>query len=345
MELADRSKKVLHTIIEEYIQTASPVSSQKIAKKYEMEVSSATIRNAMAYLDDMGFLKQPHVSAGRIPTERAFRLYVDTILETRKLTVKEKENIKKEYQNSRLGALELMKETPRILSLFSHHTGVFLVPKFITANLKQIEFVCLEQKQILVIFISDTGLVQNRIISFEENLSQEELNKFSKYLNEVLTGLTLDEMRKKIVREMKKEKNMYDKLLSRALKLGKEAVSEKNGESEVYVEGKANLLDHPEFSEVEKMSVLLRALEEKKTLVKILDRTLNDEGVQIFIGAENQLREMLGCSLIVASYSLGDSPIGSLGIIGPVRMNYFDIIPLVDYTAKLVSQILESDLY
>ena len=197
----------------------------------------------------------------------------------------------------------------------------------------------------MVIFISDTGLVQNRIISFEENLSQEELNKFSKYLNEVLTGLTLDEMRKKIVREMKKEKNMYDKLLSRALKLGKEAVSEKNGESEVYVEGKANLLDHPEFSEVEKMSVLLRALEEKKTLVKILDRTLNDEGVQIFIGAENQLREMLGCSLIVASYSLGDSPIGSLGIIGPVRMNYFDIIPLVDYTAKLVSQILESDLY
>ncbi len=337
---SERNKGVLQLVISEYISSGEPVGSRTISKKYNIvDLSPATIRNVMADLEELEFLSQPHASAGRVPTNKGFRFYVDYILEMKKLTRKEKENIKKKYQLQDLKDWDLIRETSRILSNLSHHTGIALAPKFAYTVFKHVEFIKLDGNQVLVIFISRSGRVEKRIVEIEEDLNQDELDKFTKYLNDTLSGLNLKEAKEKIKEELKKGKNIYDKLVSRALKLSKKAL---NGDSEVeiYVEGKTNFLDYPEFSQIDRIKPLLEALEQKNILVKLLDKAMEDTGVKVFIGSETKFQEMEGCSVITSSYAKGSDILGTLGIIGPIRMNYFEIIPLVDYTAKLVSKML-----
>ncbi|MCX8012641.1 MAG: heat-inducible transcriptional repressor HrcA, partial [Desulfobacterota bacterium] len=221
-------------------------------------------------------------------------------------------------------------------------TGVVLAPKFIDTIFRRIDFVLLTGGKILVIFVSQSGLVQNKVIEIEEkDISQDDLDKCSRYLNEILTGLTLREVRQKIFEEIEKEKNKYDQLLINALRLGQSTFID-NQEVEVYIEGEINLLDYPEIARSqEKIRVLLNALEEKSILLKILDRAMENPGLQVLIGAEPELEEMEGLSFIFSSYSRDQNILGSLGVVGPTRMNYFMIIPVVDYIAKLLSDQLE----
>ena len=341
--LTDRDKKIFSLAIHEYILTAEPVSSRKIAKKYNLNLSPATIRNVMADLEEMGFFYQPHTSAGRIPTDKGFRFYVDSLLESRELPLKKKKEIKKKYPKTSIKFSTLMKETSKILSEFSHGTGIVMAPKFIDTIFKRIEFVLLKKRQILAIFVSQSGLLQNKIIEIdEEEVTQDDLDKYSRYLNEILSGLTLREVRHKILNEMKKEQIIYNKLLSKALQLGHSAL-EDNIEVEVYIEGQINLLDYPEFAQTEKMKALFKAFEEKSVLLRILDKAMENKGLQVFIGSENEYQEMVDCSFILSSYSRDKNILGSLGVIGPIRMNYFNIIPVVDYTAKLLSDYLDQN--
>lgn len=339
--LNQRNRLIFQSIIYEYILTARPVSSRSIAKKYGLNLSPATIRNVMADLEDFGYLYQPHTSAGRIPTDRGFRFYVDTILGNRELSLQKKEAIQEKYQKATGEIPGLMKETSKILSEFSHGTGVVMAPKFIDTIFRQIDFVLLRKDQILAVFVSQSGLVQNKVIEMdEETISQDDLGKYSRYLNEILSGLTLRKVRQKLVEEIKKEKNIYDRLFFKALKIGQSAFGGEQ-EVEVYVGGQDNLLDYPELATTEKMRALLKAFEEKSILLKILDKAMDNEGLQIFIGSENDLQDMEGLSFILSSYPRDRGVLGSLGVVGPTRMNYYNIIPIVDYIAKLLTNHLE----
>jgi len=338
--LHERDKQILQSLIDEYILTAEPVGSRRISKKYHLDLSSATIRNVMADLEEMGFLHQPHTSAGRIPTDRGFRFYVDSILEIRELTRSEKEYIRKKYEISTMDISDVMKETSKALSKFSQSISIIVAPKFTSTVLRHLEFLKINENRVLVIFVSQSGIVQNKIIEVEEDISQDDLYQYSNYLNEMFAGLSLEEVKEKLIEEMTKEKAMYDELLSKALKLGEQALYGEE-EAEVYIEGKINIFNYPEFVEIEKMRALFKAFEEKSKIVKLLNKSLVAKGVQIFIGSENQLQELQDCALITSSFSRGKQVLGTLGVIGPMRINYCKIIPVVDYTAKLIGKILE----
>lgn len=336
-----RMKEILKMIVEDYIQTAEPVGSRTVSKKLESTLSPATIRNIMADLEELGLLYQPHPSAGRIPTERGLRYYIDHLLDIRELSKEEQERIRSDYLHHQLEGKELFREACRILSSSSHYLAVVWAPRMGMLVLQHIEFVKLKKHLILAILISSTGLVQNRIIEMEEDLSQSELDHLSDYLNHLLTGLTLYEVREKLIEQMRIEKYTYDRLLEQAIKLGERALGSFD-ETDVFIEGRTNILQQPEFGNISIMSDLFRAFEEKATMVKLLDKCLQPKGVQISIGSESEIQEMEVCSLVTSTYGCKGRVWGALGVIGPRRMNYSKIIPLVDYSAKLLSQILES---
>lgn len=339
--LTDRSKDIFTSVVREYILTAEPVGSRKVAKKYNYSLSPATIRNVMADLEEIGILYQPHTSAGRIPTVKGFRLYVDAILGNPELPSQKKEAIKAKYRNASQGLSGILKATSKILSEFSHSTALVMAPKFMDTIFRHIEFILLRTGQILAIFVPYSGLVQNRVLEIDDkSITQDDLEKYSRYLNELLSGLTLREVRNTIAEEMKKEQNMYHTLLSKALQLGNSAL-DLSGEVELYVDGQANLFDYPEFAEVDKIKSLFRAFEEKSTLLYILDKALENQGIQIFIGSENEFQMMEDCSFILSPYSRNSNVLGTLGVVGPTRMNYPDIIPIVGFVATLLSNYLD----
>ena len=337
--LGVRDKQILSSLINEYILTAEPVGSRRIAKKYNINLSSATIRNVMSDLEEMGLLHQPHTSAGRIPTEKALRFYVNSILKVKRLNPVEQRLIRKKYKFSDLETSDAIKQTSEVLSVLSHHVGIVSAPKIIGTVLKHIEFIKIGRDRILVIFVSQSGFIQNRIIEDHGDISQNELDKYANYLNETLVGISLESVRGKIAEEMKKEKIIYDQLLSKALQLSQQALG-KEKEIELYMEGQVNLLECPEFSEVEKMKTLFHALEEKNLLLNLLDKTKEADGIQIFIGSEAELSKMQECSVITSPYRHGKKVVGALGIIGPTRMDYLKLIPIVEYSAQLVTEFL-----
>jgi heat-inducible transcriptional repressor len=339
--LEERNKQILTSVINEYVLTAEPVGSRKLAKKYNINLSSATIRNVMSDLEELGLLHQPHTSAGRIPTEKALRFYVNSILKVKDLKLREKDRIRKRYQFSELEATDIIKQTSEVLSVLSHQMSIISAPKIIGTVLKHIEFIKISSNRILVIFVSQSGFVQNRIVEDQENISQDELDKYSKYLCDILVGISLEQVREKLDEEMQKEKIAYDQLLSKALKLSKKALGEEL-EPELYMGGKINLFESPEFAEVGRMKTLLQALEEKNLLLTLLDKTMDAEGVQIFIGSEVQLSDMETLSIITSPYRQGKNVVGALGIIGPTRMDYLKLIPIVEYSAQLVTEFLNA---
>ncbi len=339
--MEERNKQILTSVINEYVLTAEPVGSRKLAKKYNINLSSATIRNVMSDLEDMGLLHQPHTSAGRIPTEKALRFYVNSILKVKDLKLREKDRIRKRYQFSELETSDIIKQTSEVLSVLSHQMSIISAPKIIGTVLKHIEFIKISTNRILVIFVSQSGFVQNRIVEDKEDISQGELDKYANYLGDILVGISLEEVRAKLDEEMQKEKIAYDQLMSKALQLSKKALAEEL-EPELYVGGKINLLESPEFSEVGRMRTLLQALEEKNLLLTLLDKTMDAEGVQIFIGSEVQLSDMQTLSIITSPYRQGKNVVGALGIIGPTRMDYLNLIPIVEYSAQLVTEFLNA---
>ena len=339
--LTDRMKEVLRIVIEDYILTAEPVSSMTISRKSALHLSPATIRNIMSDLEEMGLLFQPHTSAGRVPTEKGFRFYVDSILDIHELSGEEKMDIRSKYPIYQPEGKDLFRETCRILSASSHCLGVVWAPRLSQLILQHIEFVKLRKYLTLAILVSTTGIVQNRIIEMDEDLSQSDLDHLSNVLNGLLTGLTLNQVRETLLDQMNLEKNAYDHLFQQAIKLGEQAFSSFD-ETDVIIEGRTNILSEPEFGNISIMTNLFRAFEEKATMVKLLDKFMAPRGVQISIGSESQVQEMETCSLVTSTYGCEGRIWGALGVIGPRRMNYSRIIPLVDYSARLLSEILDT---
>lgn len=341
MELNERSLSILEAIVEGHIASGEPMGSRTIAKQQKLLLSPATVRNVMADLEEMGYIVSPHTSAGRIPTDKGYRFYVDTLLQVRNLSAKERQQIEAQCSSGNLRTQELLKQAGRILSSMSSYTGIVLAPRFTATVFRQIEFVPLSQGRLLVIFVSRSGVVQNKIIEVDGAIpGEQELQQITNYLNEALSGLTISQVRAKIVEQMQEEKALYDQMLRGALKFSRE-IFNSDIEDDVIIEGAANVLNQPEFASLDSMKRLFKAFEQKHNLITLLDKSQQAQGVQIYIGSQSEYHEFEGCSLITANYSNGKQALGSLGVIGPSRMAYSQVVPVVDYTARLVSRALE----
>lgn len=336
----ERIKNILEAVITEHIYAGEPVGSEMLSRRHIPYLSSATIRNIMSEMEEMGYLKQPYASAGRIPTDKGFRFYVDSILKVKELPREEKEKIRHRCRRSE-EIEDVMCDASSVLSSLSSCMGVVLAPKFDKTVIKHIEFIRLNGAQIMMLLVFSSAIIQNRIVRIEEDLTQHDLERMSAYLNGIAKGLTLFRLKKRIIEEMRKEKTLYDKMMAKALKLSRAALDKDKDSGNVYVEGKANIFDQPEFAEdAEKMKLLFKAFEEKSVLVKILDKAMDADGVQIFIGPESGFDEIRECSIVTAPYGAEGNVLGTLGVIGLKRMNYSRVIPLVNYTAGLVSDIM-----
>lgn len=343
--LNDRNVKTLQAILDHYILTAEPVGSRTISKKYLRDLSPATIRNAMSDLEELGYVEQPHTSAGRVPTDKAYRLYVDNLCEIPKPSPKESQTIRKKLDSKHTEAKETILETSRVLSSLSKQASIVLLPKLANITFKRIELIKTRGFQVLVILVSQSGVVQNKLINLKEELTQDKIDSISRYLNDKFSNLTLLEVRKKIISLMKKQRKVYNGLLKKATELLQKAFIEDEVEGDFYVSGTANIFDQPEFrDDLEKMKGVFNAIEKKSKLLYILDQCLEAQGISIIIGSENNIQEMHGCSLVTHTYKYGENVIGTLGIFGPKRMEYPKIISLVNYTANVLSNKL-SDLY
>ena len=338
IQLDERKKSVLLEVVNDYIQKAEPVGSRSISKIHVEKLSPATIRNVMSDLEEMGYLRQPHPSAGRVPTDQGYQFYVDQLLNPQNF-LEEFEDQSCDYGNG--NPQEVLETACSLLSKTTNQTGLVMLPAFSHTLFKHIEFIKVASGQALAVFYSDLGVLQNKIIPLEKDITQEQLTSISNYLNEEFSGKTIQSIREEILFRFKNEREHYDQLMKKALDLSTRLFAEDIEESSLLVEGALNLLDHPEFTgDLEKIKSLLITLEEKSKLVKLLDRCLKHDGMTILIGEENLDEEMEGCSLIAQNYQIGEEKLGSLAIFGPKRMDYKKIIGIVNQTAKTVSTLL-----
>ena len=339
-ELDERSRGILRAVIVNYIKTAYPVGSRSLTKAFDFGLSPASVRNIMADLEEMGLLEQPHPSAGRVPTEKGYRFYVNEVLGEVELGQSDQNSWVQQFPLTKTEDVkELLQEASRVLSIGSSYAGIVLAPKFNNMTFQHLQFIKLRAQHVLTVFVSEEGLIQNRVIETEEDFSQKDLDRFSAFLNDRFRGLPLQEVRENLLNQMQADKELYNRLLQMSLDLAGLALKESQ-ENQLFLEGTTNILDLPEFSNAEKMKGLFRAFEEKYIIMKLLDSYFLSQGVQISIGSENAYLGTNDCSLVIANYRKGDQVLGVLGIIGPTRMEYSKVIPLVDYTAKQVSQVL-----
>ena len=335
----ERIHKVLWAVVESYITNPDPVGSRFVTKKYAFNLSPATIRNIMADLEEMGFLQQPHTSAGRIPTDKGYRLYVDHLAT--------QEAARDEYHAGemmqKLDAIRndinaLLKETSKALSAVSHYLGVALSPSPETATLRSIHLFRYKEGQVMTVLLTDEGIVQNKCIKIEIDLTQGDLRRISDYLNTEFAGLTMHEIRERIVTEMHRDKALCDSLISRAMAICREALYFDYGD--VFISGLSEVLGLPDFSDIQRIKEISRAIEDKHLIIKLLDSLSRSEGVKVLIGSENPASELKKLSMVVSSYKEGGRPIGTIGIIGPTRMDYQRAIIAVDTAAKLLTRVL-----
>jgi heat-inducible transcriptional repressor len=339
MDLADRNRKVLQAVIDSYISSGMPIGSNVLVKRYDFGVSSATLRNIMAELEELGFLTHPHTSAGRIPTDLGYRYYIDSLISIDKESEKFDDQLRQAPSLQCENLNDLMEEASRFLAVLSRCAGIVVAPSESETKYRHIEFVRLKGVQVLIIFVTASGIVQNKLIELDEGIRQQDLNRFSEYLDNELEQWTLNEIRERLIEKMREEKLLFAQLMDETYRASRE-VQEREGER-VYIEGASQIFDTPEFATVEKMRSLFKAFEDKYKLLRLLDRSVAARGIKVFIGSENPYYEMQGCSMVVSNYKTGEHVVGTLGVIGPTRMDYKQVIQVVDYTARLLSKLLD----
>ena len=338
-DIGIRAKKVLHAVVSEYLATGDAVGSQTVARRYALDISAATVRSVMGDLENEGLLRHPHTSAGRIPTDRGLRLYVDTLLRVRSLSASEKEDIR-----GRLGPAtemqEVMQRVTRMLRELSHLAVIVQAPRPESDAVSHMEFVRLREGQLLAVIATASGQIQNKLIPIDFLLSPGDLDRVNNYLNSLVAGLTLDQMRGRVMLEIERERerSVSDPVLARALGLAAAVMPVAAAAGEILLDGQSNLV--AEAADLERARCVLRTLEEKDQIVKLLDRTLSAPGICVFIGAEANLADLSDISVVAASYGNDERPLGTIGVIGPSRMNYSRVIPLVDFTADVITEIL-----
>ena len=338
----DRNREIFRSIVETFLETGDPVGSRTLSKQDKISVSPATIRNVMSDLEEAGLILAPHTSAGRIPTDLGLRLFVDGMLEVGNLTKSERASIEGQCKARGENIENVLADASKMLSGLSHCASVVIVPKSDIA-LKHIEFVPYTQGKALVILVAEDGSVENRIIELPLGLPTSALMHASNYMNARLVGKTLQEATSVIALELSAHQAELDQLTAKVVKSGIAIwAGSKTSNPSLIVSGQANLLDNvTAMEDMERIRHLFEDLENKKELVNMLDLARDGRGVKMFIGSENNLFSLSGSSLVVSPYINGANRIvGVIGVIGPTRLNYARIVPMVDYTAKVVSSLL-----
>lgn len=351
-----RGQAVLSAIIKEHLITGEAVGSRVLSDRFAHAagLSAATIRNVMGELEDADLVEQPHTSAGRIPTDKGYRFYVDHLLQNARLSRADRMAIDALLMDPADSAREepdrLMERTSHVLSALSENVGIVVWPSLAENRLQHIEFLQLADRRILVILVSTANIVRNRIIHVDEQLMQEDLEHTSRYLNANFRGKSLLAIRAEILELMQEEKALYDKLLHHAMLLFDTSLAdEESTAGDVYVDGASNMLAKPDFADVERMRELFRTFEEKSRLVKILNECLAKDqmfpgGVKVVIGREHAAPSMRDCALITAPYRIGAGEItGTLGVVGPMRIEYARLMAVVNYLARVVERTLSAE--
>jgi heat-inducible transcriptional repressor len=338
--LDKRAQILLKTLVEHYINDGQPIGSRTLSKCSGLDLSPATIRNVMSDLEELGFITSPHTSAGRIPTQRGYRFFVDTLLTVQPIGKPEIERIKHEFTSP--DPQELISSAAGMLSELTQFAGLVMIPKRKSIAFKHLEFLPLSDKRILVIIVTTDGNVQNRIIFTEKIYSSAELVQATNFFNQHYTGFTFEQAQKKLLEELKQMQSDMTRLMSAALDAsGKVLNTEKDN---VVISGERNLLQVDDLSaNVTSLRKLFEIFERRTSLMQLIDNSQHAEGIQIFIGGESGYLPLDECSMVTAPYEANGQVIGTLGVIGPTRMAYERVIPIVDVTAKLLSNALSNN--
>jgi heat-inducible transcriptional repressor len=341
--LNERAQHLLRILIESYIRDGQPVGSRTLSRESGLNLSSATIRNVMADLEGLGFVTSPHTSAGRIPTDKGYRLFVDSLLKLQPLNAPEVADLQRRLEEHSDEPQTLVATASQMLSTITRLAGVVTLPRQAQAAVSQIEFVGLSDDRVLTILVVGGREVQNRIVHLERHYSPDELRRAASYLNDQVRGRTLADVRAELLAQLHETRQSLNQLMLDAIQLAQQVVdSGERGMAGYVIAGETNLMGFAELSNVEKLRRLFEAFNEKRDILHLLDQSLRAEGVQIFIGQESGYTILDDCSVVTAPYTLGNEVVGVLGVIGPTRMAYERVIPIVDITARLLGTALNS---
>lgn len=337
-EISERAQYLLKILVERYVAEGKPIGSRTLARESSVKLSPATIRNVMADLEELGLIEAPHTSAGRIPTAKGYRFFVDTLMSIQSLNAKEVEKLRGSIHGD--DPKKIMSTTTDLLSGLTRMAGLVTLPKIEYAAWRHIEFLSLSDKRVLAIMVSNDQDVQNKVIHTSRTYSASELEQAANYLNECFAGRTLQEVRQLLIGEMQETRKTMDRLMLDAILMAQSVFDSTNRQEDYLIGGETNLMTFNELSNVARLRELFEAFSQKQDILHILDQCQRAEGVQIYIGEEAGYKVFDGCSLVTAPYTVDDQVVGVLGVIGPTRMAYDRVVPIVDITAKILGSAL-----
>ena len=340
-QLSDRARHLLRALIEKYISDGQPVGSRTLSRAAGLELSPATVRNVMADLEEMGLVVSPHTSAGRVPTTRGIRFFVDSLVSLKRLEEREVEVLRSRLQVDGDGQA-LLKTVSRLLSDMTHMAGLVMIPRRARFALRHVEFLPLADQRILAILVVNEREVQNRVIQTERRYSESELQRAANYLNEHFVGQDILAVRDRLIGELRETRDSMNHLMLTAIDVASAAFAPSDGGDDYVLSGQTQLMGIDELGNVEKLRHLFEAFQRKRQLLGLLDRCLQADGMHIFIGEEAGQSVFEDCSVVTSTYAIDGQPVGVLGVIGPTRMDYERVIPLVDTTARLLGAALKS---
>ena len=337
-DLPDRAQQMLRSLIDRYVRDGQPVGSRTLARELGLDLSPATIRNVMSDLESLGFISSPHTSAGRVPTVQGYRFFVDTLLNVQPLDSRSIEKIRLELSLEQTPK-HLVESASGLLSAITHMAGVVTLPSHEHALFKRVEFIPMSEDRVLAILVTGEDEVQNRILKTEKEHSASELQQASNYLNEIFAGKDLAEVRATLLREMQETRSNMNSMMKTAMQMADQVLESKQDEDFVMA-GQTNLMEFQELCDIDKLRKLFDAFNQKRDILNLLDQCIHGEGIQIFIGEESGYQMLDECSMVTAPYSVDGQVMGVLGVIGPTRMAYNRVIPIVDATARLLGAAL-----
>ncbi len=340
--LDERAQHLLRVLIGRYIREGQPVGSRTLSRESGLDLSPATIRNIMADLEDLGFLASPHTSAGRVPTIKGYRLFVDALIKLSPPNGEDLSRFQRALEDAAGDPQALATSVSGLLSMLTRLAGIVTVPRRAHSSLRQIEFLRLSDRRVLAILVVNDRDVQNRMLDVERDFTDDELRQAGNYLTEHFGGRDLHQVRADLVEQLEKTRESMNALMIEAIELAQRAFQEEESPGEYVLSGETNLMGLEDLSDMDKLKSLFDAFSRQRDILHLLDQSLNAEGVQIFIGQESGYGLLDACSIVAAPYTTEDDTMGVLGVIGPTRMAYERVIPIVDVTAKLLGRALKS---
>ena len=340
-ELDERKVKILNAIIKNYLETGEPVGSRTISKYTDLNLSSATIRNEMSDLEDLGYIVQPHTSAGRIPSDKGYRFYVNNLIASKNKEVSDM----KEWMLEREEKMEtLLKNVAKVLATNTQYATLVSAPSVVSNKLKFVQLSAVDEHQVLSVVVMDGNIVKNKIINIDKPLDNETMLKLNMLLNTNLNGLTVDQINLALIARLKEQTGIHDEIVSQVLDTVADTITE-DEDLQVYTSGATNIFKYPELSDSKKASELLDTFEEKQSLIELLtDKTTDEEtGIQVYIGDESPISTMKDCSIVTATYELGDGVKGTIGIVGPKRMDYENVVDNIKSLKGQLDKLLKNE--